>query len=78
MEKGTKVRIKIDELPPRAQRLTDVELQMVFGGCAPVGMNCINNSDCCKGDCIQQGEGFQILFMHVRAMECGPGDRSST
>jgi len=54
MEFGAKLRITIDELPPRTHRLTVEEQQGVFGGCVMYGGLCYNSSDCCSGvECLQ-------------------------
>ncbi len=50
-------RIKMDELPARARKLGDEELQNVFGGCKGRGEMCSSHSECCSGDCPQADMG---------------------
>lgn len=44
--------ISIGDLPLRPKKLTEDELEGVFGGCKENGSyGCSNNKDCCSGNC---------------------------
>lgn len=40
--------IQLNDLPLRPKKLTDAELEGVFGGCKASGKKCSSSKDCCN------------------------------
>jgi hypothetical protein len=56
---SNQVRIKTDELPPRARLLSPTEASKVFGGCADM---CTQDCECCGGmRCLPHGAIINLI-----------------
>lgn len=46
-----KIVIKLEELPPRAEKLSQEKIVNIFGGCKDKTFKCNKGSDCCTHYC---------------------------
>ena len=44
--------LKLNELPLRAEKLTEEKISEIFGGCRSNFSECRKNSDCCSHECV--------------------------